>query len=109
MADGFQVNLKSLDDAAEGVSGTITLFDREKVSDIPFDAAAIGDDGLAGSTSDFLSGWQRGVNNLAQDGKQISARLTSCAGAYRKADSAAKDSVNGILQGAGKDPGTAVN
>lgn len=108
MSNGFLVNLRALDDAAAGVSGTIAIFARENVSAIPYDPAAIGDDDLAGCMSDFLSGsrWGAGVDNLVQDGQQISARLTAAASAYRKAEHNVRDAVNGIFQGTGNDPGT---
>jgi hypothetical protein len=106
MANGFLVNLTSLDDAAEGVSATIALFAHQKVTSIPLDPDAIGDGQLVGCVSDFLARWEQGVSNLSQDGQQISARLTACARNYRTADNEAKNAANGVLQGVGNDPGT---
>jgi hypothetical protein len=106
MANGFRVNLSSLNDAAQGVSGTISLFDRQQVCDIPFNPEDAGRDDVAGCTSDFLSGWHRGVSNLAQDGKQISAHLTACVSVYSKTEDNVKNAVT--VQGTGTDPGTTV-
>lgn len=105
MADGFRVNLSSLDDAAQGLNGTISLFDRQQVCGIPFNPEDAGNDDVAGCTSNFLSGWQRGVSNLAQDGKQISARLSACVTIYSKTDDNVKNALT--VQGTGTDPGTA--
>lgn len=105
MADGFRVNLSSLNDAAQGVSGTISLFDRQQVSDIPFNSEDVGNDDVAGCTSNFLSGWQRGVSNLTHDGKQISARLAACVSVYSKTEHSVKNAL--IVRRTGTDPGTA--
>jgi len=87
------------------VSGTIELVARQPVDKIPFEQSAAGDDHVAGSLSDFLSGWQRGVNNLVKDGQQIAGRLVAAAIAYRKADHGAQDAAGGIFAGTGRDPG----
>lgn len=105
MGPGFRVDLTTLDDAAAGVNGTIDMASRQQVDEIPFEQSAVGNDQLAGSVSDFLSGWQRGVNNLAEDGRQITTRLTASANAYRKADSGARRAADSVFQGTGKDPG----
>src|ERR1700691_3294477 len=65
MAGGFRVDLLALDQAADGVNGTIEMVSQRQVSDIPFEQSVVGNDQLAASMSDFLSRWQRGVSNLA--------------------------------------------
>jgi hypothetical protein len=105
MAGGFRVDLLALDQAADGVNGTIDMVSQQQVGDIPFDQSALGNDQLAASMSDFLSRWQRGVNNLASDGRQIANRLTENANNYRKADHSAQAGADGIFQGSGTDPG----
>jgi hypothetical protein len=105
MAGGFRVDLTALDRAADGVNGTIDMVSQQPVGDIPFDQSALGNDQLAASVSDFLSRWQRGVNNLASDGRQIASRLTASANNYRKADRSAQAGADGIFEGSGPDPG----
>jgi hypothetical protein len=105
MAGGFRVDLMTLEEAAAGVNDTIDLASRQQVDDIPFEQSALGNDQLASSVSDFLSGWQRGVNNLVEDGRQIATRLTASANAYRKADRSAQGAADSVFQGTGKDPG----
>jgi hypothetical protein len=105
MAGGFRVDLEALDQAANGVNGTIDVVSQRQVSDIPFEQSAIGNDQLAASMSDFLSRWQRGVNNLASDGRQIASRLTENANGYRRAEKSAQAGAEGIFEGSGADPG----
>jgi hypothetical protein len=107
MSTGFSVDLAALEQAAEGVNGTLDQLTQQSVSDIPYDPSAIGHERLAGTVTDFCDRWQRGVSNLATDGREIAKRLTANVNAYRKADQDVRDKVNSsIFQGAGPDPGT---
>jgi hypothetical protein len=105
MADGFRVDLYALERASAGVNGTLNEVNKQRVSDIPHDSSAIGDGDLAGTLSDFLSRWQRGVDNLAKDGQEISTRLTANVNAYVKVEQGVAGQFDGILQGSGADPG----
>jgi hypothetical protein len=106
MADGFMVDMGALERAASGVDGTLDEAARQTVSDIPHDEAAFGHELLASTVSDFCSRWQKGVDNLTKDGREIAARLTANVRLYRKAEQDIKNSItNGILVGHGSDPG----
>ena len=108
MAGGFQVDLGALEQAAAGVNGTLDEVGQQSVSSIPHDGSAVGHQGLADTLSDFLSRWQRGVDNLTSDGQEIAARLTANVGAYRQAEQNIHDhitQINGDLTGTGTDPG----
>lgn len=108
MADGYQVDLGALGQAAAGVSGTLNDAAQRQVNDIPHDQSAIGHPALAGMLSDFLSRWQRGVDNLVTDGREIASRLTTCADNYRAVELHNHGQitlVNGELTGKGADPG----
>ncbi|MDH6134729.1 hypothetical protein P3T37_004133 [Kitasatospora sp. MAA4] len=105
MGTQFRVDFQALDRAASGVNGTLDEISVQKVSDIPHDPSAIGHGKLASTLSDFLSRWQRGVDNLAKDGQEIATRLTANVTAYRKADKGVQDQFIGVVQGTGTDPG----
>jgi hypothetical protein len=108
MADGYHVDLGALGQAAAGVSDTLSEATQRQVSDIPHDQSAIGHAGLAGTLSDFLGRWQRGVNNLVTDGREIATRLTTCADNYRAVELHNHGQitlVNGELTGTDPDPG----
>ncbi|MCX4748850.1 hypothetical protein OG455_25605 [Kitasatospora sp. NBC_01287] len=109
MADGFEVDLGALKDAATGVDDTLAQVGQQSVTDIPHDAGKIGHGHLADVLSDFLSRWKRGVDNLAKDGKEVVDRLTASNNAYVKADQDAQQHIvtaaNGDIQGSGPDPG----
>ncbi|MEU6235635.1 hypothetical protein [Kitasatospora sp. NPDC047058] len=108
MANGYSVDLAALRDAAAGVNGTLDQLSRRSVTDIPHESSAIGDDHLAHTLSDFLSRWKRGVENLAEDGKEISTRLTASANAYAKAEQDAHQHLvqsGSKVSGGGTDPG----
>lgn len=108
MADGFQVDLAALQQAAQGVNGVIDEVAAQSVGDIPHGADAIGHAGLASTFSDFLSRWTRGVDNLASDGREIAARLTANVNAYTEAEQDIRRhliDVGGELEGTGADPG----
>lgn len=108
MTEGFRVDLTALQQAAQGVSGVLDELAAQSVGDIPHDSAAIGHPGLAGTVADFLSRWNRGVDNLASDGREISSRLTANANAYATAEHDVRlhlNTVGGELVGSGADPG----
>jgi hypothetical protein len=105
MVDGFMVDLRALRRAAAGVNGTLDEVRRQQVKDIPHDSSTIGNNDFAGTISDFLDRWQLGVGNLATDGQQIAGRLTTNVNAYIQVEQGLTGQFNGILQGAGADPG----
>lgn len=105
MREQYSVDLDALEKAASGVNGTLDEISVQKVSDIPHDASGIGHGELAGTLSDFLSRWQRGVDNLSKDGQEIATRLTANANAYRAVEEHAHQQFHGLLRGTGTDPG----
>jgi len=86
MAGGFLVDREALQQATDGITGTIEAFNRRSVSSIPFDASAVGHQGLASAASSFLGGWQRGVQNLATDAATAAGLLVQALKAYDKAE-----------------------
>jgi hypothetical protein len=105
VAGGFRVDLGALRQAADGVNGTLDQVSQRKVTDIPCAGPAMGNDRLASAVSDFCDHWQRGVDNLAMDGREIANRLTVSMNAYRAVDQRLHGHITGILQGTGPDPG----
>jgi hypothetical protein len=108
MAEGFSVDLAALEEASSGVNGTLDQVSAQSVSSISCDRSAIGHDNLASTLSDFLSRWQRGVDNLAKDGREIAGRLTANVKAYRQVENDTHDQIrqiHGELTGPGADPG----
>lgn len=104
MADGFHVDLAALKDATEGINGTTDQVSRRKVSDIDCDPEAIGHGRLADTITDFCDRWALGVENLANDAKEVSGRLTDCVKSYEEVDQGAQDRFDQILEGGGPDP-----
>lgn len=108
MADGFQVDLTALQQAAQGVDGVLDEVSVQSVGNIPSGSNAIGHLGLANTLADFLSRWTRGVDNLASDGHEIAAQLTANVNAYTAAEEHARGRftvLGGELKGSGTDPG----
>lgn len=106
MAGGFSVDLMTLQEAADGVNGTIDMVAQQPVDKIPFEQSAIGDDdNLASCCSGFFSGGQRGVSNLCQAGSQFVSRLIDAKNAYLKADKSVQTASGAIFHGTGTDPG----
>lgn len=99
MGEHYQVDLEALEKAATGVNGTLDEISIQKVSDIPHDEAEVGHEELASTFSDFLDRWQRGVDNLAKDGKEIAARLTANVNAYRRVEEHTHKHFHGLLRG----------
>ncbi|MFH8593688.1 hypothetical protein [Streptomyces rimosus] len=99
MGDHYRVDLGALEKAATGVNGTLDEISVQKVSAIPHDESEVGHEALASVLSDFLDRWQRGVDNLAQDGKEIATRLTASVNAYRKVEDHTHKQFHGILHG----------
>lgn len=102
---GFRVNMGALDETANGVTGTIETFNKQPVGIIRFEASWVPDQGLAGAVSDFLNGWQRGVQNLVSDVASIADRLVQSAALYHVADQSVSSDASAIFQGTGSDPG----
>ncbi|HEY3689574.1 MAG TPA: hypothetical protein VGL46_04645 [Pseudonocardiaceae bacterium] len=106
MAEGFTVDLGALERAAEGVNNTLDELAAKKVKDIDADRGAFGHDDLADTVADFCERWEIGVEHLAKDGQEVSARLTQSVARYLKIDSLLKGHLDGILQrSSGDDPG----
>lgn len=99
MGEHYQVDLEALEKAATGVNGTLDQISIKKVSDIEHDEAEVGHEQLASTLSDYLERWQRGVDNLAKDGRQIATRLTANVNAYRRVEEHTHKQFHGILRG----------
>jgi hypothetical protein len=104
MADGYHVELPALEDAAAGINETLSELKAHRVSDLDADPATFGHDGLASTLTDFGDRWELGVEHLATDAQQVSARLSQCVQAYLMADRTAADNMSAILNGTGPDP-----
>ncbi|WP_329457037.1 hypothetical protein [Streptomyces sp. NBC_01497] len=87
------------------MNGTLDEISVQKVSATPRDESAIGHGELASTLSDFLSRWQRGVDNLSKDAQEIATRLTDNVNAYDKVAKAIHHSFTGMLHGDSSDPG----
>jgi hypothetical protein len=106
MTDGFSVDLGALENAAAGVNTTLNDLAARKVSDLAGVAGDYGHADLASTAADFCSRWERGVENLAKDGQQVSDRLSMSVQAYLQVDQGAKGMFDGILtRTTGTDPG----
>ena len=105
MATGFSVDLAALGLAAEGVDATLDEVSQQNVSDIPHNSSAIGHERLASTLADFCDRWQRGVSNLATDGREIAATLTANMNVYRQADKHVREQINSIFQGTARTRG----
>src|SRR5271170_1836865 len=105
MSGGFKVDLGALVRASEGVNGTISDLQNNKVSDIGGPGADYGDDTLAAVVSDFCARWEIGVQNLTNDAQEVANRLTLSAVAYAKAEKTVIARLAGVLQSrTGTDP-----
>jgi hypothetical protein len=105
MSGGFEVDLRALVEAAEGVNGTMVDLQDDKVSDIGGSAVDYGDGDLAGTVSDFCARWEIGVEHLTNDAQQVANRLVLSAAAYAKAERTVVADLAGILQSrTGSDP-----
>ncbi|MFD7918149.1 hypothetical protein ACFV3R_02810 [Streptomyces sp. NPDC059740] len=105
MAKGFSVDLNALEQASAGVNGTLDLVASENVGDIPHEPSAVGHEALASTLGEFLGRWKVGVDNLAKDGREVSARLAHNVKAYREVDEHAHGEMQGILASRKRDPG----
>jgi hypothetical protein len=106
MAGGYRVDLYALERASAGVNGTLDDVERHRLGEIPHSTSVVGHHHLASTLSDFLSRWQRGVDNLAKDGREIAARLAANVNAYVKVEQGLHGQFTGLLTGSGTDPGT---
>ena len=79
---GFDVVGQALADAADGGSRLGGALDEHDVDDIDCDKAAVGHDALAATLEDFCDRWQRGVDHLTEDGKELANRLVGTANNY---------------------------
>ena len=105
MSGGFEVDLRALVEAAEGVNGTMADLQNNKVSDIGGSTVDYGDGDLAGTVSDFCGRWEIGVEHLTNDAQQVANRLFLSAQAYAKAENTVIAHLKGILQSrTGTDP-----
>jgi hypothetical protein len=108
LSGGFKVDLGALVQAAGGVNGTITDVQNNKASDIGGSGADYGGDELAATVSGFCARWEIGVENLANDAREVATRLYLSAANYANYARAEKTVIAhlaGILQSrTGTDP-----
>lgn len=106
MTDGFRVDLGALRRAATGIRDTLDEMATKKVSDIDPPAASMGHDALAGTTEDFCSRWELGVENLTKDIGVLVDGLDRCITAYDNTDEGVAAGYNGyVVREHGTDPG----
>ncbi|MFE5586651.1 hypothetical protein [Kitasatospora sp. NPDC056531] len=106
MADGFKVDLDSLDKAASGITDTLAKLQFKKVSDLDHKKEDVGHDHLADVLGHFLTRWEIGVENLGKDAAQVSQRLNASVKAYGKLDGQIAGHLHGTLsRDNGEDPG----
>ncbi len=105
MADGFQVDLSALGDAAAGINTTLNQLRAAKVDRLAGDESAYGHDHLADTIAEFCNRWEVGVEHLATDGQEVALRLSHSVQAYLQADAAAEGRMAGIYgRTSGTDP-----
>lgn len=109
MSYSFSVDLTALERAADGVNDVLGEFAEVNLGLLAAGSGVTGDDGLAGALSDFCSRWQRGVTNLASEGRQIAERLDYAMQAYTAYEEATRQAAaeGGTVSGAVPDPGAA--
>lgn len=98
------MDVGALKQASDGIDGVLQDVQAQKVNGIDPDSSAVGHDKLTGSLSDFTDRWQRGVDNLAKDGQEISSRLRESLADYEKVERETKQKLDTFLQGSGPDP-----
>jgi hypothetical protein len=86
VADGFSVDLDTLENAGRGVASLMIELNEHRIADLRCEPAAVGHDRLAGSLSSFCQRWQIGVANLSQDGDHLATSLTRSARRYRETE-----------------------
>lgn len=88
MGDGFAVDIDALKDAGLGLADLLAALDELQVEHIDCDRKFVGHTGLADAYESFCTRWHIGVENLTQDGQELSKRLINAAGMYIEADKA---------------------
>ena len=102
MAGGFAVDPDALHRAAEGVRATVEQVDLGRLDGV---GSAAGHVRLDDAIGEFATRWQQGVEALAEDGRAIAERLAAAEAGYRRVDGAGGRGIDGLLRGAGPDPG----
>jgi hypothetical protein len=103
----FSVDLTALEDAAAGVNEVVAEASEIRPGSMNTSSDVTGDGGLSNVLGDFCSRWQRGVQNLASDGKKVSDMLNYAQRAYTSYEEATRHaaSENGTVSGSIPDPG----
>lgn len=86
MPEQFRVDIEALASAAVGVGDAMTAAGEQRVEDLDVDEAAFGHGALGGTSKDFCERWQRGVDNLLEDGQELAKRLGESATTYLDAE-----------------------
>ena len=102
MGGGYAVDLEALGRAAGGVRATV---DQVEVGRLDGVGSAPGHDRLGAALEEFATRWQQGVEALAEDGRAVADRLAAAEAGYRRADTGAARGLDGLVRGAGPDPG----
>lgn len=107
MSYRFSVDLSALERAADGVSEVLYEVGELNLTRLPTGADVAGDSGLANVLGDFCSRWQRGVQDLASEGRQIADRLGYAVHAYAAYEEATRHAAaeGGAISGSVPGPG----
>lgn len=72
--EGFHVDVDALKEAGLGLADLLAILDELAVEDIDCDRRFVGHKGLADAYESFTTRWNVGVENLTQDGQELSRR-----------------------------------
>jgi hypothetical protein len=104
MAEGFQVDLTALRQAARAVHDSLDSIHAMRVPELGQDTTAFGHDRLGSAVTDFCSHWATGVQHLTTDAQAFASQLSACTTGYHQGDQTAREHLNEILQGNDRDP-----
>ncbi len=100
MVTGFRVDLGALTSASQGIDGVLYDVANNRVGGIKVDTSVAGHERLAESVAEFCDRWDRGVGNLAEDGRAVADRLRASVAAYVEVEHATA----GVFDSPGPDP-----
>lgn len=102
MAEGFEVDLKVLNGAVEGIDSTVEAMGQCEVADICGPPAEYGNEILHGAFENFCDEWQEGIELLLEDAETISKALKGASKTYHATDD---EAANSFAAGARSDVG----
>ena len=105
MGQGYEVDLLAMSESADGITHAVDTVSAHPVDATNASVTTLGHGRLAETLGDFAHRWQKGIENLTEDGRAIAAAVTAARDTYAATDADSGHRLDSVVRvDAGPDP-----